>query len=66
MRFTRDSGDGFRLEVEDDGRGIKKDSGPQGTGLGSKLIDAMARSLSSSLEFDPAHAGCSAVLVAPL
>lgn len=66
IRFTRDSGDGFRLEVEDDGRGIKKDSGPQGTGLGSKLIDAMARSLSSSLEFDPAHAGCRAVLVAPL
>ena len=49
VRFKRDpSGDvqRFMLEVEDDGCGLN-DDGPKGTGLGSKLINAMAHSLSS-------------------
>ncbi len=68
VRFKRDpSGDvqRFMLEVEDDGCGLN-DDGPKGTGLGSKLINAMAHSLSSKMTYDKAHNGCRAVLVAPL
>lgn len=46
-----------RLIVEDDGVGIQKDGAPRGTGLGQKIVRAMAHSLRSSLEFDPAHQG---------
>ena len=65
VRFTRDGSAKFRLEVEDDGCGLS-DSAPQGTGLGRRLISAMAHSLSSAVSYDPSHAGCRAVLVAPL
>ena len=68
VRFKRDpSGDvdRFMLEVEDDGCGLT-DDGPKGTGLGSRLITAMAHSLSSKMTYDQAHRGCRAVLVAPL
>lgn len=65
IRFARASEDRFQLEVEDDGCGLDNE-GPKGTGLGSKLISAMAHSLSSKLDYDRAHRGCRAVLVAPL
>ncbi len=51
-----------RLTVEDDGPGMP-DTAPQGTGLGQKVIAAMAASLGSTLAFDPAHAGVRAVVV---
>ena len=67
VRFARDGEmPKFRLEVEDDGCGLDDDDGPRGTGLGSKLIAAMAKSLSSAIEYDRGHGGCRAVLVAPL
>lgn len=66
VRFKRDCNSKFRLEVEDDGCGLKEDLAPQGTGLGSKLVAAMAKSLSSAVEYDRAHNGCRAVLIAPL
>jgi two-component sensor histidine kinase len=56
----------FRLLVEDDGCGMTPGSAPRGTGLGSKLIVAMAHSLSSRLEYDPSHDGVRATLRAPL
>lgn len=65
IRLKRDGDNAFRLEVEDDGRGIG-DEAPKGTGLGSKLVAAMAGSLQSKLEYDTSHAGCRAVLVAPI
>jgi len=34
--------------------------------LGTKLIGAMAQSLSSKVQYDKEHRGCRAVLVAPL
>ena len=40
------------------------DGSPRGTGLGSKLIAAMAKSLSATVDYDNAHRGCRAVLVA--
>jgi two-component sensor histidine kinase len=52
----------FRLLVEDDGCGMDPGAQPRGTGLGSKLIAAMAKSLSSNLEYDPAYDGVRATL----
>jgi two-component sensor histidine kinase len=68
VRFKRDPSsdvEKFMLEVEDDGCGLS-DEGPKGTGVGAKLISAMAHSLSSKMTYDQAHSGCRAVLVAPL
>ena len=62
--FRREASDSFRLEVEDDGCGIEKDATPRGTGLGSRLISAMAQSLASTVEYDSEHPGCRAVLIA--
>jgi two-component sensor histidine kinase len=52
----------LRLVVEDDGRGMPETSTPKGTGLGQKVIAAMARSLSAVVRFDPDHNGARAVL----
>jgi two-component sensor histidine kinase len=49
------------LVVEDDGAGMTGEA-PKGTGLGGKIISAMARGLSSAVEFDPAHQGVRARL----
>ncbi len=65
IRFARAEDGRFQLEVEDDGCGLT-DEGPKGTGLGSKLISAMALSLSSKVDYDRTHNGCRAVIVAPL
>jgi two-component sensor histidine kinase len=51
-----------RLVVEDDGGGIDESAPSQGTGLGRRVIAAMARSLGSQVVFDPGHAGARAVL----
>ncbi len=50
------------LTVEDDGPGIG-DAKPKGTGLGGKIIAAMASGLRSSVEYDPAHKGARARMV---
>jgi len=50
------------LTVEDDGPGLAPDDKPKGTGLGGKIISAMASGLRSALEFDPAHRGVRARL----
>lgn len=55
----------FRLIVEDDGIGIS-DEGPKGTGVGSRLIRAMAQSLDAALHYDAAHRGTRAVLAAAI
>jgi two-component sensor histidine kinase len=58
----QENGSGLTLVVEDDGRGMNHGEGPHGTGLGQKVVAAMARSLDSRVEFDPAHRGVRALL----
>jgi len=52
-----------RLVVEDDGPGVDETAPSHGTGLGRRVIAAMARSIGSEVGFDPAHKGARAVLV---
>jgi two-component sensor histidine kinase len=62
--LVRDGEERFVLKVEDDGCGIKTDATPKGTGLGTKVIRAMAKSLQAHLSYDPAHRGVKAILSA--
>ncbi len=52
----------FRLVVEDDGLGMTAGKAPTGTGVGTKLIGAMAASLGATLDYDPGYAGVRATL----
>lgn len=54
--------DAFRLEVEDDGCGLPPSGAAKGTGLGSKLIAAMATTLRAEFGYDARHRGVRAVL----
>lgn len=54
----------FSLMVEDDGIGMVAGDKPRGSGLGSKLVLAMAKSLAADFDYDPAHNGVRARLVA--
>lgn len=62
IELTRDGDDFFVLAVEDDGCGIAKNAPARGTGLGTRVIRAMAQSLQSAVEYDPAHRGVRATL----
>ena len=56
------SDDAYVLAVEDDGVGLGPEPRTQGSGLGSRLIRAMAQSLKSSVEYDSSAGGVRAVL----
>lgn len=58
--------DHFLLVVEDDGVGMSGEIAPGGTGVGTKLIRAMAQSLQSAVDYDGAHRGTRATLRARL
>ncbi|KQN01108.1 MULTISPECIES: sensor histidine kinase [Sphingomonas] len=62
VALRRVDDDVFLLAVEDDGCGIPEDAVPRGTGLGTKLIRAMAQSLQTIVEYDPTHTGVRATL----
>ena len=64
--LVRDGDGHFILSVEDDGVGMAMDASPRGTGLGTKLIRAMAQSLETAVEYDPDHPGVRATLRAAL
>ena len=53
-----------RLEIEDDGIGMAPGDKPKGSGLGSKIIQAMARSLSADFTYEAQPNGVRAVLEA--
>lgn len=61
IALGRDNGH-FQLSVEDDGRGMLADATPTGTGVGTKLIGAMAASLGATLAYDGGYAGVRATL----
>ena len=58
----RQDGDDFLLQVEDDGCGMPADGAIKGTGLGSRLVGAMASTLKAAISYDAAHAGVRATL----
>jgi two-component sensor histidine kinase len=63
VSLTRDGSDGiYVLAVEDDGVGLGAEPRTQGSGLGSRLIRAMAQSLKTSVEYDSSAGGVRAVL----
>jgi len=62
IALTQDGDSHFRLAVEDDGVGIAPSAPAKGTGLGTRLIRAMAQSLQSGIEYDPTHSGVRATL----
>ncbi len=62
VALTRTAEGEFLLAVEDDGCGMPADAAPRGTGLGTKLIRAMAQSLQSIVEYDRTHNGVRATL----
>lgn len=65
VHLSRDGDGCFRLTVEDDGIGIG-DAPPKGTGVGTRLIRAMAQSLDSIVEYDRTHTGTRATVAAAL
>lgn len=60
--LRRDGDSGFSLTVEDDGCGLPDSGVVKGTGVGTKLLKAMAQSLSAELRYDHSHGGVRAVL----
>jgi two-component sensor histidine kinase len=51
------------VHVEDDGVGFDRNAAAKGTGLGTKILSAMASSLKSEINYDPDHQGTRAILV---
>jgi two-component sensor histidine kinase len=49
---TRREGDRIRITIEDDGVGWKGTGTTQGTGLGTRVVTAMAANLQSKVEYD--------------
>ena len=65
VTLTRDD-NAFLLAVEDDGVGLGPTPRTQGSGLGSRLIGAMAKSLRGAVEYDSAAGGLRATLRAAI
>lgn len=66
IRLAQADAKHFQLTVEDDGCGLTEGAAPRGSGLGSRLVLAMAKSLASSIDYDPAHRGVRASLRAAI
>ena len=56
--------DRFTVAVEDDGCGVAEGAGAKGTGLGSKLIGAMAQTLGAELRYNHGGPGFRVMLAA--
>jgi two-component sensor histidine kinase len=54
--------DKFELSVTDDGVGLNVKINPRSTGMGQRIVNAMASKLNACVERDPAHAGTRIVL----
>jgi len=58
-------GDDLVLSIADDGVGLNAKSDPRSTGMGQRIVTAMALKLEADVERDPAHAGTKIVLRFP-
>jgi two-component sensor histidine kinase/CheY-like chemotaxis protein len=58
----RSIGDDLLLSISDDGVGLNVKADPRSTGMGQRIVAAMASKLEASVERDPAHSGTRIVL----
>jgi two-component sensor histidine kinase len=56
------NGDALELSIADDGVGLNAKTDPRSTGMGQRIVTAMAQKLDASVERDPDHAGTRIVL----
>ncbi len=61
----RSVGSDVVLSISDDGVGLNGKSDPRSTGMGQRIVSAMAAKLEASVERDPAHAGTRIVVRFP-
>ena len=55
-------GDDLELSIADDGVGLNVKTDPRSTGMGQRIVAAMAQKLDANVERDPKHAGTRIVL----
>jgi two-component sensor histidine kinase len=55
-------GDDIKLSITDDGVGLKAKADPRSTGMGQRIVSAMAQKLDAQAERDSAHTGTRIVL----
>ena len=55
-------GDDVQLSITDDGVGLNVKADPRSTGMGQRIVSAMASKLGADVERDPAHSGTRIVL----
>jgi two-component sensor histidine kinase len=58
-------GDDLLLRISDDGVGLNVKADPRSTGMGQRIVGAMAAKLEASVERDPAHSGTRVVVRFP-
>src|SRR6266436_3305565 len=58
----RAQGDDLLLSIADDGVGLNVKTDPRSTGMGQRIVTAMASKLDASVKRDPAHAGTRIIL----
>ena len=58
----RAQGDDVELSIADDGVGLNVKTDPRSTGMGQRIVSAMASKLDASVERDPSHPGTRIVL----
>jgi len=58
----RGQGDELMLSIADDGVGLNVKTDPRSTGMGQRIVTAMASKLDASVERDPTHPGTRIVL----